>query len=223
MHEAVAAIAATGVSPIVRIAANEAWMVKRALDSGAHGIVVPLIYTVDDAKRLVSSTKFPPQGTRGFGSPFSPQTFTNEPLTHYLLNANSSLLTIVQIETASALEQCRGIAALDGVDCLLIGPFDLGNNIGHPILEEGLHDELKQAILRIRDAAHGEGKKVGIYCTSGEQAREYAEMGFDMISIAADMIAIPAYFSQTLKVASGAGGRGDGGVEGKMGSGYDGR
>lgn len=216
MHEAVAAIAATGVSPIVRIAANEAWMVKRALDAGAHGIVVPLIYTVDDAKRLVASAKFPPQGQRGFGSPFSPQTFTNEPMTHYLQHANSSLLTIVQIETASALASVREIAAIPGVDCLLIGPFDLGNNIGRPILEAEMHDELKSAIEKIKEAAHDEGKKVGIYCTSGEQARMFAGQGFDMISIAADMIAIPLYFSQTLAVASGKG-------EAQKGAGYDGR
>ena len=88
MHEAVTAIAHAGVSPLVRIAANEAWMVKRALDAGAHGVVVPLIYTVDDAKRLVSSTKFPPRGTRGFGSPLSVQCFNNESMTYYLQHAN---------------------------------------------------------------------------------------------------------------------------------------
>ena len=65
MHESVAAIAACGVSPVVRIPANEAWMVKRALDAGAHGIIVPLLQTAEDARRLVSSAKFPPQGTRG--------------------------------------------------------------------------------------------------------------------------------------------------------------
>ncbi|KAF2638162.1 Phosphoenolpyruvate/pyruvate domain-containing protein [Massarina eburnea CBS 473.64] len=215
MHEAVAAIAATGVSPLVRIAANEAWMVKRALDAGAHGIVVPLIYTVDDAKRLVSSTKFPPEGHRGFGSPFTPQNFTNESMTHYLQNANSSLITVVQIETKSALDSVREIAAIPGVDVLLIGPFDLGNNIGHPILGE-MHPELTSAIDSIKDAAHAEGKKVGIYCTSGEQSRDYAERGFDMISIAADVLAVQTYFTNTLATASGKGG-------GKGGSGYDGR
>ncbi|KAF2120585.1 Pyruvate/Phosphoenolpyruvate kinase-like domain-containing protein [Lophiotrema nucula] len=221
MHEAVAAIAATGVSPIVRIAANEAWMVKRALDTGAHGIVVPLIYTVDDAKRLVSSAKFPPLGNRGFGSPFSPQNFTNEPLTHYLLNANSSLITILQIETKSALDHVQEIAAVDGVDCLLIGPFDLGNNIGHPILD-GMDKELVDAITRIKDAAHAEGKKVGIFCTSAEQSRQFAGQGFDMISIAADKPAIEQVFSETLAIASGeASGKGQGG--GVKMAGYDGR
>jgi 4-hydroxy-2-oxoheptanedioate aldolase len=215
MHEAVAAIAATGVSPLVRIAANEAWMVKRALDAGAHGIVVPLIYTVDDARRLVSSTKFPPLGTRGFGSPFSPQTFSNESMVYYLQNANATLQTIVQIETKSALECVEDIAALPGVDCLLIGPFDLGNNIGRPILG-AMHQELRDAIGRIKDAAHKHGKKVGIYCTSGEQSKGFADMGFDMISIAADMLALQAHFAETLAVARGEG-------KEKGGAGYDGR
>ena len=188
-----------------------------ALDAGAHGIVVPLIYTVEDAKRLVSSAKFPPEGHRGFGSPFSTQSFTNEPMTHYLQHANSALQTIVQIETKSALESVEDIAAIPGVDCLLIGPFDLGNNIGRPILG-AMHQELRDAIDRIKEAAHKEGKKVGIYCTSGEQSREFAEKGFDMVSIAADMLAVQAYFSETLKVASG---KGEG--EQKKGAGYDGR
>lgn len=236
MHEAVAAIAKEGVSPIVRIAANEAWMVKRkqlvpslpiskvaklssgALDAGAHGLVVPLIYTVEDAKRLVASTKFPPEGNRGFGSPFSTQSFKDEALTYYLQNANSTLLTIVQIETASALENVREIAAIPGVDCLLIGPFDLGNNIGRPILG-AMHPELVEAINKIKDAAHAEGKKVGMFCNSGEHARGYAEQGFDMISILTDQMAITATFAQNLSLASGkTAGSGDTKVKG-----YDGK
>lgn len=218
MHEAVAAIAKEGVSPIVRIAANEAWMVKRALDAGAHGIIVPLIYTVDDAKRLVSSAKFPPQGTRGFGSPFPLQSFKDEPLTYYLQNANSTLLTVVQIETASALEHVDEIAAIPGVDCLLVGPFDLGNNIGRPILGE-MHQELKDAIERIKEAAHAAGKKVGIYTNSGEQANDYAQQGFDMISILTDQMAVTQAFAQSLAVATGkVAGSGDKSVKG-----YDGK
>ena len=91
-------------------------------------------------------------------------------------------MTIVQIETAPALEHAREIAALPGVDCLLIGPFDLGNNIGHPILTGKMAPELEDAIEKIKEAAHAEGKKVGIYCTGGEQAREMADKGFDMVS-----------------------------------------
>ena len=104
MHESVAAIASCGVSPIVRIPANEGWMVKRALDSGAHGIIVPLLYTADDARRLVQSAKFPPVGQRGYGSPFSMGAFGGPSGVEYLQQANEALVTIVQIETRQAFE-----------------------------------------------------------------------------------------------------------------------
>jgi len=110
MHESVAAIASCGVSPIVRIPDNQGWMVKRALDSGAHGIVVPLLYTAEDARKLVQAAKFPPQGQRGFGGPFSMGMFDVQggmSGLQYLQQANEALLTIVQIETKEALENVR--------------------------------------------------------------------------------------------------------------------
>ena len=110
MHESVHAVASTGVSPIVRIPANEGWMVKRALDAGAHGIIVPLLYTVEDAKKLVEASKFPPRGRRGFGSPFSMGAFDNSGNLsgfEYMNAANDNLLTIVQIETKEAFDNVR--------------------------------------------------------------------------------------------------------------------
>lgn len=77
---------------------------KGALDSGAHGIIVPLLDTVEDAKKLVESAKFPPMGKRGFGSPFAMGCIGDISQTEYLLQANDALITIVQIETKEALE-----------------------------------------------------------------------------------------------------------------------
>jgi 4-hydroxy-2-oxoheptanedioate aldolase len=125
----------------------------------------------------------------------------------YLLQANDILITIVQIEILETLRNVNFIASVDSVDVLLVGPFDLGNNIGHPILTDKMDKELIDAIDNILKAAQNHGKRTGIYCTSGEQAREYAEKGFNMISVAADMIAIPAYFSQVLSIAKGAEGK----------------
>ncbi|MCJ1312444.1 hypothetical protein MMC25_006118 [Agyrium rufum] len=204
MHEAVAAIAGCGVSPVVRIAANEAWMVKRALDTGAHGIIVPLLYTADDARRLVLSAKFPPQGQRGFGSPVAHFNFGIQSMTDYLQQANDSLVTIVQIETKEALANVDEIAKVPGIDVLLVGPFDLGNNIGHPILDGTMHEDLKKAIATIHKASKENGKRTGIYCTSGDQARQFADQGFHMISVAADVIALPAYFGNALSSAKGS-------------------
>ncbi|TKX23997.1 HpcH/HpaI aldolase-like protein 1 [Elsinoe australis] len=208
MHECVAAIAACGVSPIVRVAANEPWMVKRALDAGAHGIIVPLLKTAEDAKQIVSSAKFPPDGTRGFGSPFSMEKFhTHEKgairQTDYYQQANQALVTVIQIETKEALKNVDEIANVPGVDVLLIGPFDLGNNIGYPIID-GMHDELKNAISKIHESAKKAGKRTGIYCTSGDQAREYADRGFHMISVVTDAAALPQACDAALKAALGS-------------------
>ncbi|KAK4659619.1 hypothetical protein QC762_111940 [Podospora pseudocomata] len=202
MHDAVPAIAALGASPIVRLPDIQPWMVKRALDSGAHGILVPLIRTVDEVKSVVSAAKFPPQGTRGFGSPIAVQNFHPEPtLTEYLQQANDSLLTMVQIETKEALDSVEEIAPL--VDVVFIGPFDLGNNIGHPIINGKTDAELDDAIARIYKATVAAGKKCGIFCTGGEQAKKYADRGFHMINVATDFTALQATMVDALAVAQG--------------------
>ncbi|EEP81026.1 hypothetical protein UREG_05868 [Uncinocarpus reesii 1704] len=190
MHEAVGAIASLGVSPIVRVAANEGWMVKRALDSGAHGVLVPLLETVEDARKLVEAAKFPPMGKRGFGSPFALGSFGNMSSTEYLLQANDALLTIVQIETKEALKNVEEIAKVPGIDVLLVGPYDLGNNIGRPVID-GFHPELEAAIERIRKAAVENGKRAGIYSSNGEMAKKFAEQGFHMALHIDMLVSIP--------------------------------
>ncbi|KAL2158499.1 hypothetical protein VTH06DRAFT_4266 [Thermothelomyces fergusii] len=202
MHEAVPAIAALGVSPIVRLPSTEPWMVKRALDTGAHGILVPLIRTVEEVKSVVAAAKFPPEGKRGFGSPFSVQNFeAGLSLTEYLQQANDNLLTMVQIETREALDSIADIAPL--VDVVFIGPFDLGNNIGHPILNGKMDPELHDAIARVLRAAVAAGKKCGIYCVSGAQAKHYADMGFHMISVATDYSTLGEAMVERLAIARG--------------------
>ncbi|KAK3362723.1 Phosphoenolpyruvate/pyruvate domain-containing protein [Lasiosphaeria hispida] len=202
MHEAVPAIAALGVSPIVRIPDLQPWMVKRALDSGAHGILVPLIRTVKEVEDLVAASKFPPCGRRGFGSPIALQNFDPAPtFSEYLQQANDSLLTMVQIETREALDAIEQIVAL--VDVVFIGPFDLGNNIGHPIIDGKRDPELDEAISRVLEAALAAGKKCGIFCTDGEQAKQYADMGFHMINVATDYTALGAVMAESLAAARG--------------------
>ncbi|CZT48299.1 probable 2-dehydro-3-deoxyglucarate aldolase [Rhynchosporium secalis] len=206
MHEAVPAIAACGISPIVRIPDNQGFMVKRALDSGAHGVLVPLLYTVEDAQRLVKSAKFPPQGQRGFGSPFPHERFSPSlSSTDYLQQANSSILVMVQIETKEALDNVDAIAAVEGIDVLFVGPFDLGNNIGRPIVGGVMHEELNVAIKKVLDASRKAGKKAGIFCTSGEQGKGYADMGFDMISVATDVLILQASVMGAVYTSKGMG------------------
>jgi len=108
---------------------------------------------------------------------------------------------MVQIETKEALEAVEEIAPL--VDVLFIGPFDLGNNIGHPIIDGKMDPELDEAITRVLNAANLAKKKCGIFCTSGEQARGYAKQGFHMISVATDYTSLGATIEQSLAIARG--------------------
>lgn len=186
-----------------------------ALDCGAHGILIPLLETPEQVKAVVAAAKFPPLGNRGFGSPFSPAVFdprlTN---TQYLQQANDALLTIIQIETLSALQNIDAIARLPGVDILFVGPFDLGNAIGRPVTinakgEAEFHPELHAAIEKVLEAAFEAGKKTGIYTYSGEQAGKVARLGFDMVNVSADMVALTSHLGGELKKAKGEGEKSD--------------
>ena len=86
---------------------------------------------------------------------------------------------------------------------LFVGPFDLGNNIGHPIIASKRDPELVEAITSVNKAAEEAGKKSGIYCNSGEEARQYADQGFSMVSAMTDMVAVPKAFGQAFEAAKG--------------------
>ncbi|KAM0245137.1 hypothetical protein ACHAP5_005677 [Fusarium lateritium] len=168
-------------------------------------IVVPLLRTPEEARQLVQSAKFPPLGRRGFGSPIATERFHPEPsFTQYLQQANEALLTIVQIETKEALESIDEIAAVEGVDVLFIGPFDLGNAIGHPIIDGVMAPELKEAIAKILAASQKAGKKTGVYCTGGEQAKVYADQGFDMMNVVTDYTSLGLVAKEQLSFADGS-------------------
>jgi 4-hydroxy-2-oxoheptanedioate aldolase len=211
MHEIVAAAASCGVSPIVRVVEGRHWMIKRALDSGAHGILVPALETVQDAKDVAQASKFPPPGTRGFEPLLAVEKFVEQhphgggvkELTgrEYLEQANNSLVIAVQIETKSALENVNEIARVPGIDVLFVGPFDLGVSIGHPITGGKMDQELVEAIESVQEAARAAGVATGIYCDSGEDAKEWAGKGFLMNSVVTDTIALRQVVSQNFKSA----------------------
>lgn len=165
-------------------------------------ILVPLIRTVDEVKAVMSAAQFPPEGKRGFGSPLAMHCFNPAPtMTEYLQQANKSLVIMVQVETAEALAAVEEIAPL--VDLLFVGPFDLGNNIGHPVLNGVVPPELIAAIKRVLDATKAAGKWSGVFCTSGEQAKQFADMGFNLVSAATDITLLGAAVAGQVAVAKG--------------------
>lgn len=114
MHNAVMAVASQGVSPLVRLRMTHADLIKRALDAGAHGIVVPMINTPEDARNVVQHAKFPPQGLRGQGSAFPGFAFGVD-IPTYMAMANETVLICLQIESKLGVENVDAICAVPGV------------------------------------------------------------------------------------------------------------
>jgi 4-hydroxy-2-oxoheptanedioate aldolase len=124
-------------------------------------------------------------------------------LLDYYREANDSIVVMVQIETATALEQIDQIAAVPGVDVCFIGPVDLGNLIGHPAKAVGEYaPELHAAIDRVHEATQKAGKWTAIFTGSGANAQEYAAKGFNMINAMTDVGAIRKSFGEALAEAS---------------------
>ncbi|KKK21354.1 hypothetical protein ARAM_002640 [Aspergillus rambellii] len=198
-YELTNAIGAEGASPLIRVPWGEEWLIKRALDAGAHGIVTPMCHTEEDAVKIVRHCKYPPQGTRGYGPMFAPHSFPEVPAAEYDNNADNSILVLVQIESRSGVENVEKITQVAGLDGVLIGPFDLSKQMG--VIRGG--EEHEAAIQRILRAAKSAGKKVAIFCTDGVDARKRAEQGFDLVSITTDVGVLGGGMTRELGISSG--------------------
>jgi len=164
-------------SPIVRVQWNDPVVIKRALDIGAHGVLIPWVNSREEAVAAVAACKYPPQGIRGCGPRRA--ALVNGP--DYINKANEGTLVAVQIETATAVKNIGDILAVEGVDTVYIGPTDLSMSMfGVP----GKWDEptFVGALDTVLNAARKAGKPAGMFCTSGNI--EWAiEKGFRFNSV----------------------------------------
>lgn len=172
MYLAVAAVASAGASPVVRVPSCEPWLIKRALDCGAHGLLVPMCETREQAERIVSACRYPhagkgTPGARGAGAMFAPANFLQNGR-EYLTHANDNITVIVQIETQKASENVEEIAAVDGIDGLFVGPNDLASSMGFFALDHAKHPQVQEATARILEAGKKAGKFMGHFALDAE-------------------------------------------------------
>lgn len=160
IHRHVAAAESTGnCSPIVRIPVPETWMALQALDQGAHGLVVPHVESRQDAEQIVTSSKYSPQGGRGF-SPFTKAGgFTNERGSEYPKDANNKLVNVAIIESKSGLRNLDEIIEVPGIDVVYFGAYDLSQVLGVP--GETKHPKVVKAIQSGAEKAIKCGKYAG--------------------------------------------------------------
>ena len=163
--------------PLVRIPDDDPVSVKRVLDTGVAGVMVPMIDSVAEAESLVDSATYPPEGTRGIaGSRAAGYGIEFE---EYVANANDETTIVAQIETEAGLESVEEIAAVDGIDAIFAGPADLSGSLG--VFGEWESDRLTDAMERIAAAAAAEGKLAGTLAVRHEDIELRANQGFEFI------------------------------------------
>ncbi len=176
---------AAGVPVIVRVPAQENDMLARACDMGAEGLIAPMISTPEQAQRMVDSVKYHPEGKRGVGLQMAHDNYRAAPVTEALANANKRTTVICLIETADGAKNVDAIAAIDGVDALWIGHFDLSVSLGIP--GDFANPKFEAAMDRIIAAAKKHGKSLGRLVPNTEQGISYWKQGFDFICYSGDV------------------------------------
>jgi 4-hydroxy-2-oxoheptanedioate aldolase len=196
---------AGGAVPLARLAWNEPWLIMRALDLGAAGVILPLIDNATAAARAVEACRYPPIGKRSYGPVRAELVFGSASPAE--LGADA--LCIAMIETRDGLDNLDEIAATPGLDGLYVGPSDLSLALGLPpravAVDPGEDRQaLADAIERVRDACAANGLIAGMHCAAGEAASRYADAGFKLITVGVDTSWYKAAIRRELNTARGA-------------------
>jgi 2-keto-3-deoxy-L-rhamnonate aldolase RhmA len=170
-------------TPLVRVQANDPAVIKRVLDLGAHGVVVPLVGNRDECEAAVRACKYPPEGTRGVAGSHRAGGFGRWS-GDYWTRANAEVLVVIQIETAEAVKQIDAMLEVPGVDVAFIGPADLSAALGH--LGDPKHPEVVDAIARVEAAARRAGIALGTISRSWEEAKALYARGYQMVTLCSD-------------------------------------
>ena len=177
------AASATPAAPVARVVWNDFPLIKRVLDMGASGIIVPYINTPAEAIQVVRAMRYPPEGIRGVARLLRGNAFGFD-FDEYFARANHDLLTAVQIETVDAVKNAEEIAAVDGIDTLIIGPTDLSTSLG--IFGQFKNPRLWDAFGEVAAACKRHGKSAGILLPALDDVDRLVDMGFRFIATGAD-------------------------------------
>jgi 4-hydroxy-2-oxoheptanedioate aldolase len=169
-------------TPIVRPAWNDAVLVKRLLDIGVQSLLFPFVQTVEEAKRAVAATRYPPQGIRGVATTARASNFGR--VKDYLKKANDEICVLVQVETMEAIGRLREIASVDGVDGVFIGPSDLAASMGH--LGNFQHADVQKVISAAIGEIRAAGKAGGYLTGVEDEAKKRLAEGYQFVAVGSD-------------------------------------
>ena len=192
------AMQSSPATPLVRVPSSDPISIQRALDTGAMGIIVPMVRSADEARAVVAATRYPPGGARSYGGLRSSRyTFDSQ---DYFREANENILTVLILETREAVEQLEEIMQIDGVDAIYMGTFDLCLSLGLNPMEQP-HAIIEEIIDRTLELGKKHNVAVGSVYASPEQHKQNKRRGFRMLGYA-DYLLLAGAAREGLKALS---------------------
>ncbi len=181
----VRAAQAKGITPVIRVPEINENMISKALDIGADYVQVPQIETAADAERVVKAAKFYPQGARGVCRYVRAADYASMPKENYFGNANKTTGIIIHIEGNIAFNNIDEILAVDGIDVIFIGPYDMSQSCGVP--GQVNHPKVIAQMKEIVEKAKPLGKLVGTFVETPESSKQWIDLGVKYIAYAVDV------------------------------------
>lgn len=199
-----ACIADAGGVPLARVPKGNHDYIKRVLDAGAWGIVVPMVDTVEQALIAIRAAKYPPEGNRSLGGGMAFLNF-NTTAAEYFKHANEEILVILQTESPTGVQNAEAIYALPGVDAIFVGPVDLRANMRSPDGTEATNEEFEAMLDRVVAAGKKTGTPTGMHTMDPQAALKRAEQGMQFIAIGSELRFMTQAAQEAVKAVHPAG------------------
>jgi 4-hydroxy-2-oxoheptanedioate aldolase len=194
-----AAIADAGGVPLARVPKGNHDYIKRVLDAGAWGIVVPMVDTVEQAKIAIAAAKYPPTGNRSLGGGMHSLNFgTTGP--EYFRHANDEILVVLQTESPTGVANAEEIYSLPGVDAIFVGPVDLRAQMRAPDGTEATDEEFEAMLQRVIATGKKTGTPTGMHVMDPKTALMRAEQGMQFIAIGSELRMMTEKANEILRV-----------------------
>jgi 4-hydroxy-2-oxoheptanedioate aldolase len=191
-------LAGAEAAAVIRVSDNDPALIGQLLDAGADAVIVPMVNTVEEARRAASAFRYPPAGSRSFGPLRRDLGYDTEAVA-------ARALCLVMIETAAGLENAADICAVDGVDGIYVGPADLSIALGTSWLQEPKPAVTLRAIESLRDTCREAGVVASIFAGSGALGRSFGISGFQMVTLGIDSMLVARGAAEDLAAARARG------------------
>ncbi len=173
------------IEPMVRVPRGEYTYLARALDLGARGVMIPMVESAEQARSIVQACRYPPVGRRGAAFGFAQCDYRGGDVAAKMRDYHARTVVVAQIETERGLDDVEAIAAVDGIDVLWVGHFDLSNFMGMPAQFDD--PRFLAAMQRVADVARRHGKAAGFMATDPAWIDRVKAMGYTMIAVGTDV------------------------------------